>query len=349
MYIFILLVVIILLFAGPLFKNAGKLKARKNYLIKVGLFFVLIAGLRDYNVGLDTGQYLDFFRYDSASDLSYIIRNTRFEILFVCVCYLVKILTGSFTVLLIIAAATHIFGAFKLLYDHSSIIWLGCLFFFLYGFYYRDFNEIRQAMAIGVACLSFNYLLSGNWLKYFLVIALATGFHYSALIMAPLFFINRIKTINTFWLCLIASLIMIMFSLSLLMFNYMNSVIVNEFNAIETTGGWGLLIMQIFTLVLGYLNKKSLCENRNNLCAYYMIAYSAILFPLCHVNPTLFRLEQYSWLFMIVFLPNLLHVIKQKSIRYTLTLLYIGAGVFLSITNYYTENNQILPYNFVWE
>lgn len=345
-FIFLISLIVLLPF---ILRNKKEEVKKRNYLIIVGVSFVLIAGLRHVDVGLDTIEYYYSFKYDIIGQFSKIVSESRFEPLFLCTTYLIKELTDSFTLLLVVVAATHIIGSFKVIHDCSSVVWLSCLLFLAFGFYYRDFNEIRQAMGVGISCLSFNYLVNKKPIKFFAVILIASGFHYSALIMLPMYLITRIRTLNLYWLFVIASLTVIMFALAALLFNFMNTILINQYEEDTATGGWGLFGLQIGTLALGYVFRDKLCRERYNICAYFMVAFSTILFPICHINPAWFRLEENCWIFMIILIPNLLKCLNVKAIRYCMIMGYVLIGLFLGFTRYYTVNNQIIPYKFYYE
>ena len=137
-----------------------------------------------------------------------------------------------------------------MIYRYSVNPALSCLLFFCFGFYYMDFNELRQAISTGVACYSFRYLLNKQLWKYLLGLGIAVMFHYSAVLLLPMvivIYLDRIKVVHVMFTALLFFVIMY---LSTLLLDTMNAVISIQYDEEDGTGGWGLLLLQVFTLVL---------------------------------------------------------------------------------------------------
>lgn len=68
------------------------------------------------------------------------------------------------------------------------------LIVFLYKlFFYNTFISMRQSISIAIFFLIFRYIEERKPIKYFIGCALALSFHNSAIILFPIYFINRIK------------------------------------------------------------------------------------------------------------------------------------------------------------
>ncbi|MFH4324827.1 EpsG family protein, partial [Acinetobacter baumannii] len=65
-----------------------------------------------------------------------------------------------------------------------------------FSFHYLLFEVIRQGIAVGLLVLGMSYLVKdNNWIKYYLCLFLAIGFHYSVapFLFLPLLFLIKKK------------------------------------------------------------------------------------------------------------------------------------------------------------
>lgn len=157
------------------------------------LIIVLVAGLRD-SVGIDTEGYkkvyssfsnnFDFTLFQSIepgfSFMSYLFNSMKF---------------GFFSIFLFSSAITWIFFllAFKRYY---FVLPLAILFLFIDGYFFWTMNGMRQAISISIFTYSIKYIQDKNLIKYIFFICLAMLFHYSAILLLPLYLINIYKNNN---------------------------------------------------------------------------------------------------------------------------------------------------------
>ena len=323
-------------------------KRKIGFLFMAGFLLAIVPGLRHLNIGLDTDVYYDMFIQSGKMPAKAFFEKERFEPLW---CILISTLsktTGNFVLLQLIVATVFIGGVLKMVYNYSAKVWYSCLLYFVFTFYYMSFNEMRQAMAIGITCAAFRFVVEKKFWPFLFSIIIAGCFHYSAFIILPLYFVNRLTKINVVIISVISGLLFLTSIVKMTLMDYMNSMIIIEYEENDETGGFGLLALQGLTLLLGYILRNKIIQNRASLCMYYFIAFSLIIFPVCQVNPALFRLGQYSWIVMIVFVPNMLLCIKKGLIRLMGFLLYAVAGIPLAL-NMYSIHNQIIPYKFFWQ
>lgn len=327
--------------------------ANELYLIIVGVICILIPTLRADCIGLDTIVYKDAMITSSKFDYFKALDETRFEPAYVLVQKIAGHI-GGMILLQFIVAFTYIVGVCKLIKRYSNIIWLSFLFFIIYGFYYLSFNEMRQAMAMGIACYSFKHLVTSNLKKFLFWVLLASLFHTTALMLLPTYIFSKIRSIKFYQLIICLLLLSCMFKVSDSIFESLNLLSTIQYERVEMEDekqirGIGLLLLQLLTLSLSFVFRKEIERSKTLVISYFMLAYSIILFPICWLNAAMFRLEQYSWFYMVLLIPGLLTLIKSKILKFSFLLLYIIIGFYYGLTNYYTEKAQIIPYLFYWE
>lgn len=86
-------------------------------------------------------------------------------------------------------------------YSYAVLMFMGLWFFF-------TFTYLRQVLAASIAWLAIEYAIDRKPLKYFAIVLIAYGFHNSAIILAPLYFIpikkySQTSVISIMVVCLV--------------------------------------------------------------------------------------------------------------------------------------------------
>lgn len=320
-----------------------------KYLCVCGFLFIFIAAFRHSSVGIDTVVYEDAFNYFLANaNLRDIFTNGRFEPGFSAVIVLLRKL-GSFFWLKLFVVTVNVCLIFKAINKYSSIVWLSCLLYFLYAIYRANFNEMRQAVAVAIAIYGFKYIVDKNFWKYLLTISIAFLFHKTALLMIPLFFFAYFDKVKIWHMISIGILFVAIWTYSYFFIDIINLIGRNEYTLNEETGGWALFALQLLTVVIAFIQRDKLNQSRVNIASFYLVSFSLILFPICHLNPTFFRMEFYAWIYMLFLVPNMLKSIENSLIRNIGIICYIGIGLYQAFSQTYTAQTDFIPYMFMWE
>jgi hypothetical protein len=333
------------------FVNRKKLKTWNinSYMFFVLLCMIAIPGLRHVNVGLDTANYERMFREYTVAWNQLFSLGVRTEEGYLILNKLVHDIFGSFVFMQIISASLFVVPIYWLVSKYSSKPWLSLAFVVVYIFYYTCFNEVRLSIALGISCFAFNYLIKGNWKKYIITVIAAYFFHHSAMIIMPLVvfvFQDKLK----FWqLVLLATAAVVVSYFMADFYAILNSFQENTYGINKETGGYGLLAIQLLILALALLRAKQVLKKKENLASFYFVATAAILFPICHATPVMFRLEQYCWLPMIILVPNIISSFKSRSIQAVEIISFLVIGYVFLYMHSMSESNQIVPYKFYWE
>ncbi len=174
---------------------------KSSYKKMVYISFILIFGILVAQcVGRDElmADYLMYKKiYESGGQI-----NTKKGIEYTF--YLITKISPEFWVLLIIYAilscGLHLIGILK----NSPNIWLSMILYVGYTFVLHDMIQIRCAVAAGIFLISIRYIQERRWVIYYLLIALAICFHYSAIVFLPLYFLPKKKMNRVFWITILA-------------------------------------------------------------------------------------------------------------------------------------------------
>ena len=85
-----------------------------------------------------------------------------------------------------------LFFLYKAFEDNENHI-VGILMFFISGMLFIYWDQVRQAVAISIIIYAIKYIKENNFLKYLLFIVLASATHYSAILLLPFYFVNKIR------------------------------------------------------------------------------------------------------------------------------------------------------------
>lgn len=155
------------------------------------LLLIMCAALRPTGIDRDSSGYVDIIRQcvsTNFEDMDF----AQFEPSFYIVIFVSKWLfhdtiRGVFIVYALLGVFLKAIAIRKILGNSFfALFTYVCLFYILH-----ELTQMRAGVAIGFFLLSINDLASRKPLPYFIKTAFAIFFHYSALIMIPLYFVNK--------------------------------------------------------------------------------------------------------------------------------------------------------------
>ena len=247
------------------------LKSIIYFSISIVLF--IICAFRNSGVDRDYEVYVSAFNGDNIS-------TTIFEPSFIFITAIIKNYLNSNVKFLFVFYA--ILGLLLKAYAIKRISKFEILSLLLYVSYYFSLHEITQ-IRVGVACtfflLSIPSLYNKSAIKYFSIITIATLFHFSAIILYPLWLLNSNKIEKNKWVLLLATSIL-----------------------------FGLLLKGIFAKIfnnysLGFFEQKILSYNVDNNAEYNVFnvwIFIKIFFILMIVNKIEHIHKFYPYIYLLV-------------------------------------------------
>lgn len=171
------------------------------------LTLTLIAGLRNYSVGIDTQGYVDMFGLIAKGDFQYAY---GLEESFKYICYAVLRVFPHESVLLTLLAFVTNYCIITRFWELRKISSFRCMVLCYYmGFYFMTMNGLRQFCAVAIVFYSTRYLSRKKILPFIIGVLVAMLFHQTALIGFALLAINclRWKELprkhRTFYICVV--------------------------------------------------------------------------------------------------------------------------------------------------
>lgn len=338
MYIYLFIIFLIILFNKKI--NTNKM----NFFDVIILFFMItVCGLRK-NVGTDYGLYK--FYYGNLG------KGSRFEIGFKNLMIFCNKIGCSYNVFIFIIAAITIILFYLLIKRYSKKPADSIFYFVTLGYYAFLFNIIRQMLAISISLFGIKYIKEKNFIKYLVVIVIASLFHLSALIMIPVYFLLKLPNNRKINIALIFICICAMFLYNdvyhFVIKNFTQYSAYSEVNAYTfTKPGLGTYIVGLVNFVLFivmFINRKKIRELDDMYDEYFkLFSYSLIFTGFSFVNSIAVRAGYYLSIYMIFLLPYLGKILfKKENKKFEIIIVMFFIAYYVV---HLVSFNKMIPYN----
>jgi len=233
-------------------------KAYSNFYILISfLVLVLVAGLRAESVGTDTSSYVRHYKNLNGAVES--VFNSSFEVGFQTLEYISINISQEYWVFLTLIAFVTVSLYLKAIYCYSNIPYVSVLVFITLGYYTFFFNGARQGIACAFYALSIGAMINGKFLKYLIIVLVASLFHKTALITIPFYFLFRQKfSYNKLAVIVLLSLVSIFSFAKLIGFGTNISSKYEVYKSMEATGGESLTLFYVILCAFFILMRKEI-------------------------------------------------------------------------------------------
>ncbi len=207
-YIFLL---IFLILSYLLLYRINVRNKKRIFLIFSFLGLSFLSCFRDFSVGADTQQWVDFYTVYGAQGLNAVNFSQPHEPGYV----LLNVILWQFSHnprLLIIFGGLFINFSFCYFVDkHSKDPFLSVLIWYCFRMFFGSMCLFRQFLAISIVLLSFDLLLHKKYIRFAFAVVIASMFHYIALAFLLLIPIRQIEKVNLKYAIIIALIFSICF------------------------------------------------------------------------------------------------------------------------------------------
>ena len=340
-------------------------RVSKSYFIVISLLMIAVIGLRDRDVGLDTNHYNNIFNSLANRDFDYlfdpILDETGREKGFVFIQILLNKLNIPFEGFNIIYAVFNISVISLFIYKKSNIVWLSYFLYIAFGMFVLDMTMVRQITAMSIVILAVMYDKNEtlyDFIKFAVIVYLASLIHSSAIICIPVWFIFKIPY-NTKTLLAAFCIVAVSYMAKSYTVQFVSQFATNISDRYENAAaamqegdaGLKLYLMILATVLLGSF-KNGFLQDKFNLKMHYLLILMLILFPAVQGGGAIMRAYYYFYIFMIVYIPNMLNGLREGSDRpiYIIVVsLYIGVGLAMYISSIINDGYGVVPYEFFWQ
>ena len=319
------------------------------------LLLITFAALRGSTVGTDTASYVEDYEkvvslsweelFNNYSDnpgyyaLSKVFADFHINVQiwfgFVALLYI-----GSFT---------------KLIKRFSNDVGFSYIIFTTLGLYAFSLAGLKQTIAMAIILYSFHYFYDKKYIRFVVLVLLASLFHASAVVFLLIIPIRIIKQFKGYYFILTMVFLVFAYGFDKII-NLGLSVLGNEHYVetyIETNSeGQGTLTMFFVLLIiqiisLWYMKKYDIIDKDAKL--YFGISYLAVISNVMSLMvASAFRIGLYFSAFSVLMLSNCLSMEEEPQIRFRFK---IGAVLVLVFFFWYTNRNgsSVVPYMFFWQ
>jgi len=357
MHIYIINLILIISLYLILFKTDKIKNPKKTFCILIFIIFSLIQGLRSFNIGNDTSNYVKFFEISKGMSVTDIIFMKQWSIepgygLLMKICASINFTPQMF--LLVVAIIIN-GGLMYFIYRYSDNPLISVIIFMGVEFFTLSFTALRQMIAVIILLNSYKYIEKENLIKFVFMVILATTFHKTAIIFLLIYLFRNIK-INLKTVFIGIGIFFVTHLIAIPILSFITEKIFTQAYLINQEGGGIIQALVILSyLLLGFFIYKDLIireEGTKNIMIIFMYISFLIQTLACRIN-MVNRLMWYFYIFIIIYLPNMKKdistnrslKIKNKEIKVSIIYSWMIIGlslaqyVFFSIDMY-----NVVPY-----
>lgn len=333
---------------------------RKATCVLAGFGLWVVLALRSPYCGIDlvsgasgSANYYNMFEKAMDASISQILngdltRISNMERGWLLYCKFVSLFSSQFQVFLAITALVQLGLIGFVFYKYSNDIILSYIVYFCFGLYIISFSGIRQSTAFSITFLSFHYLLRKKYVKFLLIVLLATFIHNSALFFLLVLPINNIRFTPAKTRMAILCIFLLVPYLSVIIKIIVPFLFGNRYQNYEDSGG-AITLFLLYTLICSVSLKIKLQNTRDNLIRGLIIIAVACQ-SLGYISTgAITRITFYYSIFFSLLFPDLIISYSNNRTRSVLSL-FISL---LLLEFFYLTNRDgylnVIPYSFFWE
>ena len=351
-------VILLILIECLIFYKTDKTrKIYKHFLILTMFLIGCIVGLRSFTVGHDTYNYAHIFRSVIRLDFDSLFTTAPWNVLekgYLLLMWVFGRICPYPSVFFLVIAIAEFQIVSRWLSQNTKKPFIGVLIFFCM-FLTFFLTGLRQNIAMVILLLSYRFLKEDKYIKFVLVVLLASLFHTSALVFLLALAAHKLKPKYYITICAVAFPVMYLFRNSVflrltnLYYRYNRFDIIN--NGEPITYIIMILLVVFGTLALiefGVMNFEDELLRNNTFNNLNIIATSFLFLPLVGVNGSVLRIVMYFSMYICILVDDIFSNIRDYRWRVFVKTLIITMVVILFITS--VSGSSIYRYEFIgWD
>ncbi|HWR24204.1 MAG TPA: EpsG family protein [Feifaniaceae bacterium] len=278
----------------------------------------LVAGLR-FMVGTDYVNYSIAYQ-DIRTDFGQAVQIHDTEYGYMALAWIFGcFFKMPFAFLAFLALLTNMLVVLSLR-ESSEMFWFSCVLYILMYFYFTTFNLVRQSLAVSITFFAHKHLVEKKFFHYLLFVLLASLFHYSALILIPIYFVvHRPAWSRLIFFGFIAVGLVLVFydSVMNVVFSLLSGTRYSVYEEVVTEAGDGVGILRIAVaaapVALSLLFKGRLKEHN---VIVNMSAINLMITLLATRQIYFVRMSFYFSIYYLLLLPVLVGLLKDAKTKF---------------------------------
>lgn len=338
--------------------------AKLLYCWVAGIELFCIMGFRSVNIGHDSVAY--FNRYLLYLDMPWFPDYGYSEVGFRIFCKALSYFSQHPQIMFITSSAIIVFAVVRLIYKYAPNAFLGVLVYLTFGRFMFELGGIRQGLAMALSAFAFDAVVERRFLKFFLLIALASLFHVSAWLLLVMYPLYNVK-LSAKLVFRIAILVVVLFFATPLISQFALSIF-SRYSSYERLEMASIKTLSVITIainttiiLLGWfalkmklrVQKDFLLTREGKIFEYLFVLYLVgFCFYVIALRARIFiRPGVYFDFFNVVFIPQIFMLMKKDLMRtviLTCMISFILLENFIVIT-YRPDWNYLSMYEPFWQ
>ena len=265
---------------------------------------------------------------------------------------LIGIFTSQYQWLLIISALVTVIPILYVYMDEIEYPVLTISVFVTMTIFIMLFSGLRQAVAISLGMIAFEFTKKHKLIPYLLIVFLAFLFHKSAFMLLFMYPIYH-RRITRKWLWAILPITILVFIFNKPIFTFLTAFIAEFYEgSVHDTGAYTMLILFVIFCVFSFVIPDESKLDRNTIGMRNFLLLATVIQMFAPLNSLAMRMGYYYTIFIPILLPK---IIKASSVRmkqvaelskYVMIVFFV-AYFFINAPK--TNALDIFPYRFFWE
>lgn len=296
----------------------GYEKRSKMYILLVCVLLFCVSGMRDAEVigGDSNSSYLHAFQRMEDTDWSELpkLEDEEYNVGF---SYLMKAsyewFDGDYQSFIMVISA---FCCICLLHTLQKYSVSPVLSFFIYIgflFYMATFSILKQAVAMSIILLSFGAVEDRRFLRFILLVGIASLFHFPSLIFLPAYWIGNMRIGRSYFFVL-AALLLITYLFRNYLLDFMTGMYYEEGKELVATGRFLMnkVLFMLLILMVAIIVRPPDASDRLYSSLLMIVGVSVVLQTFASYSNIFERLADYYFQFTVLFIPMIFERVETK-------------------------------------
>lgn len=352
-------IIVLLLIEAVIISNLKLNNKKIVYSILAFFQLFFFAGFRGANVGNDTLKYLSLFDFinNRYSDFGHL--SDRYGFGYIIFNKLIYCFTTNSQWLIIITSFITIALFIRFFYKNSKNIYISIFLFITLMFYYFTMSGIRQAFAMALVTVAYDFLKKKKIIPYMLIIFIASQFHSMAIIFIFIYPITYLKfnKKNVTLLLIIGIVGFFTFESALnIVFEYFPMYKYYLGSDYFGSGNIANIINAIIPMIIllwGNIQKSTYKythnDEENDLIRFLILI--GMIFSFISIRASVIdRVYYYFAIFNLIYIPNIISHIecRKNKVMIGLVVIYLCIAYNGIIFIERPDWNRVFPYEFFW-
>lgn len=302
-------------------------KEKNKYFIIVAVFAMFfLLGFRDaYTVGNDSASsYLHTFQAMGDETWSDIWNKNEYHKFFFVMMKLVFELTdGNYQIFIIIVSAFIMYAFGKLITEYSVSPVQSIVYYCGLLYYSFDFDGLKQVMAMGFLMFAFDAMIKNKLIKYLILVALASQFHFTAIVFLPAYFIIKMKLGRSYLFVLAGMLVLTYFFRDNLL-----EIMTDVYDTTIYDFGMRFLANKVIIMLaivgISFLIRPPTAQDRLYGKLLMLMGVAIVFQTFANYNNTFERLADYYFQFSAILIPLSFQKIELEKNFLSKRILFVG-------------------------